>query len=328
MVFQVSAHQTDFYQPVADALQRMEQQLHELTDVSEASGLPFELSAYRNGKRLRPALLLLFASLFSAPGEECITAASALEAVHLASLFHDDVIDETLIRRGTKTLNSQLGNKFSILIGDYVLARATQALAGLHNHEVVRIVTKAARDMSRGQLLELHHKGDADSAVKLYLEIIGAKTASLMSACCSIGALLSGAGPQAIAEAAVYGYNLGISFQITDDILDIWGDPDLLGKPVLNDMLERKYTLPFLLARDSAGADEKSEFLKLLTSPASEGQKSQILTFLHKHRAQEQSLAEACGYARTAKQALHNLPPGPSADALSGITDWVTGRNN
>ncbi|MDO5297244.1 MAG: polyprenyl synthetase family protein [bacterium] len=314
--------------PIADLLQRTEQKLQKLTDFSAAIGQPLEVLSIRPGKRLRPALLLLSASMFSAPSEDCITAAAALEAVHLASLFHDDVIDETSMRRGSGTLNFQLGNKYSILIGDYILAQATQSLADISNSSIISIVTQAAREMSRGQLLELRYKGDASVSIDCYLDIIGAKTASLLSACCSIGALLSGADAKAQKSLAVYGFNLGLAFQITDDLLDIWGDPQVLGKPVLSDIKESKYTVPLLLARDKSGRNELTALLKQTQQSFSQSLESEILEYLDRNGAKEQTAALARHYADLARQALQEINAQNAVQTLAGIAAWVVDRQN
>ena len=316
------------FQPVADLLRQAEEQLQKLTDFSAAAGLPFEVSSYRQGKRLRPALVLLASLAAAPPAEASVTAAAALEAVHLASLFHDDVIDETSVRRGSGTLNSRFGNKFSILIGDYILAQATQALADLHNNGIISLVTRAAREMSRGQLLELQHKGDVNTTVECYLDIIGAKTASLLSACCSVGALISEADPEVMAGLSAYGLNLGMAFQITDDVLDIWGTPEILGKPVLSDIQERKFTLPVLIARDQSQGEDLQAILSLLQEPFSNRQEQGLLRLLDKKNAKQQSLDTARRYADLAVKALRPLPPGPAVQTLSGIAAWVTDRQN
>ena len=314
------------FQPVADLLQQAEEQLQKLTDFSAAAGLPFEVSSYRQGKRLRPALVLLASAATAYPDANSVTAAAALEAVHLASLLHDDVVDETSVRRGSGTLNSRFGNKFSILIGDYILAQATQTLANLHNNAVIQTVTQAARDMSRGQLLELQHKGDVHTTVDCYLTVIGAKTASLLSACCSVGALLSEANPDVQEALSAYGQNLGMAFQITDDILDIWGTQEVLGKPVLSDIQESKFTLPVLIARDQSQGDELRTLLDLLENPSANRQKDKLLHLLNTKNAKEQSLARARSYTDLAARSLQCLPPGPAVQTLADIAAWVADR--
>ncbi|MBQ7567343.1 polyprenyl synthetase family protein [bacterium] len=308
-------------------LQRAERHLQQLTDLSSMADLQLSLSPYLHGKRLRPVLLLLAASLFKPIGEDCCRAAAALEAVHLASLFHDDVIDETVTRRGVGTLNSSLGNKCSILLGDYVLAQATHVLASLHSDEIITIMTSAAKEMSLGQLLELRHKGDRQTSVSAYMDIIRGKTASLISACCRIGAVLSGASRQQADRLSAYGLNLGLAFQITDDVLDIWGDSQALGKPIFNDIAEHKYTLPLLLARDSASPGERKELLSLLEQPYSDGVRQELMAVLGRQEAKERALETARALASEAAAELDSFAAEPSAQALRDLALWAVVRN-
>ncbi len=279
------------------------------------------------GKKLRPTLVLLSASLFGSVTEDCITAAAALEAVHMASLLHDDVVDETETRHGQSTINAKCGNKFSILMGDYVLAQATQALAGLRDCDVIEAMTQAATQMSLGQLLELQHQGDASTTVERYLEIVTGKTASLMAACCRIGAILAKASPDQAEIMASYGLNLGIAFQIADDILDIWGRSESLGKPTLGDIAEQKYTLPLLLARDSLAADAREAFVSLLKDAQGEAARPQLLFKLDACEARTKAQSLAQSFASRAEEQLSGLGESPAKRQLLDLTSWVLFRN-
>ncbi len=281
----------------------------------------------RQGKKLRPTLVLLSASLFGNVTEACITAAAALEAVHMASLLHDDVVDETETRHGQTTINAKCGNKFSILLGDYVLAQATQALAGLRDHDVIEAMAQAATQMSLGQILELQHQGDASTTVERYLEIVTGKTASLMAACCRIGAFLAKSSPEQAELLTAYGLNLGIAFQITDDILDIWGRSESLGKPTLGDIAEQKFTLPLLLARDSLVAGAREDFVSLLQDAQDEASRQQILSQLDACEARTKAQSLAQSFASKAEEQLGGLDESPAKRQLLDLTGWVLSRN-
>lgn len=201
----------------------------------------------RGGKRMRPILILLIAKSFGAVTEVTQHAAIGLELLHTASLVHDDVVDESAERRGQASVNAIYDNKVSVLVGDYILSTALLHVSYTHRERIIRYLAQMGRTLSDGEILQLSNISNRDISEDVYYNIIKGKTAALFEACASIGALASGATDEEIEAAARFGQNLGIVFQIRDDIFDYYDSADI-GKPTGNDMAEGKLTLPAIYA--------------------------------------------------------------------------------
>lgn len=201
----------------------------------------------RGGKRMRPILILLIAKSFGAVTEVTQHAAIGLELLHTASLVHDDVVDESGERRGQASVNAIYDNKVSVLVGDYILSTALLHVSYTHRERIIRYLALLGRTLSDGEILQLSNISNRDISEDVYYNIIKGKTAALFEACASIGALASGATDEEIEAAARFGQNLGIVFQIRDDIFDYYDSADI-GKPTGNDMAEGKLTLPAIYA--------------------------------------------------------------------------------
>lgn len=201
----------------------------------------------RGGKRMRPILILLIAKSFGAVTEVTQHAAIGLELLHTASLVHDDVVDESGERRGQASVNAIYDNKVSVLVGDYILSTALLHVSYTHRERIIRYLAQLGRTLSDGEILQLSNISNRDISEDVYYNIIKGKTAALFEACASIGALASGATDEEIEAAARFGQNLGIVFQIRDDIFDYYDSADI-GKPTGNDMAEGKLTLPAIYA--------------------------------------------------------------------------------
>lgn len=201
----------------------------------------------RGGKRMRPILILLIAKSFGTVTEVTQHAAIGLELLHTASLVHDDVVDESGERRGQASVNAIYDNKVSVLVGDYILSTALLHVSYTHRERIIRYLAQLGRTLSDGEILQLSNISNRDISEDVYYNIIKGKTAALFEACASIGALASGATDEEIEAAARFGQNLGIVFQIRDDIFDYYDSADI-GKPTGNDMAEGKLTLPAIYA--------------------------------------------------------------------------------
>lgn len=290
---------------------------------------PAEMMFRSGGKRLRPALVLLSSRLYGEQPPSAISIAAAVEMVHGASLIHDDVIDMTDTRRGQPTLNSLTGNRIAVLLGDLLLCQALLAVAELDRVVLVQVVSQAVADMTAGQLLELRHQGDMETSIPQYLRMIEGKTAALMEAGCRLGALLTGASAAQVDASARFGRYLGMAFQITDDILDIWGHPDKLGKPVGNDLRERKYTLPFLHAYERSEQDRRNLVRQLLSRDTLEAKDmGALVQWMDQHDSQKHSLKLAADYVAQAREALLQTPPGSTRDSLEELLDYVMKREH
>lgn len=204
----------------------------------------------RAGKRMRPMLILLMAKNFGQVTEVTQHAAVGLELLHTASLVHDDVVDESRERRGQASVNATYDNKVAVLVGDYILSTALLHVAHTGSQQIVAYLAELGRTLSNGEILQLTNIGRKDISEDVYYDVIKQKTAALFEACCAMGALSAGASDDDIAKAKKFGQNLGVIFQIRDDIFDYYDSPQI-GKPTGNDMAEGKLTLPVIYALNS-----------------------------------------------------------------------------
>ena len=267
------------------------------------------------GKRLRPALVLL-SSRAGEPGRaESDMAAAAVELVHLATLYHDDVIDETEVRRGVPTVHSKWGVEVAVLAGDYLFAVGC-ILGATAGGEVPKILATALADVCEGQIAETQALNDPDRSVDDYLGTIGRKTGALFRASCELGASTSGAGPAERAALTGYGQNLGAAFQLVDDVIDLIGDPDVTGKTPGTDLREGVFTLPVLLAstRDRELRDALA---------AGERDLDWVLPYLRSTSSIEDTLAEARSFGEQATEAIRGLPESEWSDALRTIVGGI-----
>lgn len=206
----------------------------------------------KSGKRMRPILILLIAKSFGIISEVTQNAAVGLELLHTASLVHDDVVDESERRRGQASVNAIYDNKVAVLVGDYILSTALLFVSHTHSENIVRYLAELGRTLSDGEILQLTNIRNQIISEDVYFKVISQKTAALFEACCVIGASSSGATETQIEQARVFGRNLGIIFQIKDDIFDYYESSDI-GKPTGNDLAEGKLTLPVIYALNSTG---------------------------------------------------------------------------
>lgn len=226
--------------------------------LSHADGLlsqALEHIRNRAGKRMRPILILLMAKNFGEISDITQHAAVGLELLHTASLVHDDVVDESGERRGQKSVNAMFDNKVAVLVGDYILSTALLHVSYTHSETIVRHLAELGRTLSNGEILQLSNIQNQDISEEVYYQVIKQKTAALFEACAAIGALSAGAPEEEIQEAKKFGQNLGIIFQIRDDIFDYY-DQANVGKPTGNDMAEGKLTLPVIHALRSTDSQE------------------------------------------------------------------------
>lgn len=209
----------------------------------------------RAGKRMRPMLILLMAKNFGTINDATQNAAVGLELLHTASLVHDDVVDESEERRGQASVNATYDNKVAVLVGDYILSTALLCVARTHSEQIVTYLAELGRTLSDGEILQLSNIGRKDISEDVYYDVIKQKTAALFEACAGIGALSSGATEDEVEAAKQFGQNLGIIFQIRDDIFDYY-DSTEIGKPTGNDMVEGKLTLPVIYAVNNGGNED------------------------------------------------------------------------
>jgi octaprenyl-diphosphate synthase len=282
------------------------------------------------GKRLRPAMVALSARAASEDvnEERLATVGAAVEFVHMATLVHDDVVDNTATRRGKPTANAIFGNGVAVLSGDYILARAMRLLAIDGDLRVIRTVSEITVEMSEGEVMEIAATGRADLSQADYLEILRKKTAVFVEGCCRCGAIVAGADASIENALADYGNRLGMAFQIADDLLDYTGDPEITGKPRGTDLRDGRATLPFLLVLNEATAEERGKLLKAFGHQTLDDTGVlEICDLMSRYKAFERTRDAARDQVEKAEAALSALPPSTAKDCFSALTDFVVQRD-
>jgi octaprenyl-diphosphate synthase len=279
------------------------------------------------GKRLRPLLTLASARLGGYSGVGHVRLAAAVEFIHTATLLHDDVVDESSLRRGKVSANIVWGNKASVLVGDFLFSRAFQLMVETGSLTVLDILSGASAIIAEGEVLQLKSANNLGVTEGDYLRVVSAKTAALFAAAAESGAVIASQTPEKIAAMRAYGQNLGIAFQLVDDALDYSGRQALMGKSVGDDFREAKVTLPVILAY--ARSDEASrKFWKraIETGPQGESDLDRAITLVEQTGAISETMARARRYADRARQALLPLPDGDIRSALADIADFCVER--
>lgn len=281
------------------------------------------------GKRLRPMLTLAAARLCGYDGDHHIRLAATVEFIHTATLLHDDVVDESRQRRGRPTANLLWDNKSSVLVGDYLFARAFQLMVEPGSLRVLEILSNASATIAEGEVLQLTAAQDLRTDEGTYLKVVRGKTAALFSAATEAGAVLAGADDAEVEALFTYGDALGIAFQIADDLLDYGGTTAAIGKNVGDDFRERKLTLPVIKTVAKADEAERAFWRRVIEKgDQREGDLEQALRLMARHRAMEATRDDALGWAERAKQALVALPAHDLRDMLADLADYVVARVN
>ena len=281
------------------------------------------------GKRVRPALLILSGGAIrdEAPSEDVIRLATVMELLHTATLVHDDIIDNADTRRNEASINARFGNQTAVLMGDWLYMSAFETSLRSRSLEILDILTRLTRKMTEGELIQLTMIGRLDISEEEYYDILKRKTAYLFAACCEIGAILGGATAEQQSALREYGMNLGVAFQLADDLLDFTADPKVLGKPAGADLIEGKLTLPliYLLRQDTA---VRAELEKIMyAGDYSEVPREGLLRRLHQYGILEKVRAAASELAEKARKNLEVLPKTRYRSALEEIPGYVVDRN-
>lgn len=281
------------------------------------------------GKRLRPMLTLASAGLCGYQGEDHVKLAATVEFIHTATLLHDDVVDESGQRRGRPTANLLWDNKSSVLVGDYLFARAFQLMVECGSLRVLNILSNAAATIAEGEVLQLTAARDLKTTEDIYLQVVRGKTAALFSAATEVGGVIAAVEEEQIQALFDYGDALGIAFQIADDLLDYGGDASATGKNVGDDFRERKLTLPVIKAVARATDEERAFWSRTIEKgDQRDGDLEQALELLNAHDALADTRSDAFGWSAKARSAIEKLPAHPVRDMLSGISDYVVERLN
>ncbi|MCB1354447.1 MAG: polyprenyl synthetase family protein [Rhodobacteraceae bacterium] len=279
------------------------------------------------GKRIRPLLTLAAARHCNYAGQDHVKLAAAVEFIHTATLLHDDVVDESTKRRGRPTANLLWDNKSSVLVGDYLFARSFKLMVETGSIRVLDILSNASAVIAEGEVLQLTAAANLETTEETYLQVVRGKTAALFSAATEAGAVVAGAPEEHVRAFFAYGDALGVSFQITDDLLDYGGVSARLGKNTGDDFRERKMSLPVIKALAAADARERTFWERVIArNDQRDGDLEEAIALMTRHGALDQTRAAALDHAARARESLRDLPSGTFRDMLDGLADFVVER--
>jgi octaprenyl-diphosphate synthase len=279
------------------------------------------------GKRLRPMLTIASAAAFGYDGDADVKLAAAVEFMHTATLLHDDVVDESEMRRGKPTARMLWGNQASVLVGDYLLGQAFRKMVEVGSLEALRVLSDAAAVIAEGEVLQLAAAKDLATAEDAYLRVIDAKTAALFKAACEVGPIVAGAADRPRDSMASYGRELGLAFQLVDDALDYGGSSMTLGKRVGDDFREGKVTLPVVLAARSGGDGDRAFWERTIEKgDLRDGDLEEAIALLTRHGAITETVERAKAYGARALDRLDDVPAGPARDALADVVAFCVSR--
>jgi len=279
------------------------------------------------GKRLRPMLTLASARMFDYQGQHHITLATAVEFMHTATLLHDDVVDESALRRGQPTARMIWGNQASVLVGDFLLGQAFKMMVEVGSMPALAVLSNAASVIAEGEVMQLAAAKHIATGEDDYLAIINAKTAALFSAAAEVGPIIAEAGPQACMALRHYGTNLGLAFQLVDDALDYGGSTNALGKNTGDDFREGKITMPVILSYARSTPQQRTFWQQAMEEAANDTAAfDEAIALLHQHGALEATIARARQFGDKARQALDSMPQNAQKQALLDVVDFCISR--
>lgn len=296
------------------------------------SGVPLvgSVSQYiiaAGGKRLRPALLLLCCGALGYTGDQRFNMAAVVEFIHTATLLHDDVVDDSDLRRGNPTANAKFGNPASVLVGDFLYSRAFQMMVGAQSMRIMQVLADATNIIAEGEVLQLMNMHNAALDEAGYLQVIRSKTAKLFEASARVGAILSGATVELEEACAEYGQALGTAFQVIDDVLDYAGNAQIMGKNLGDDLREGKATLP-LIAAMQRGTASQCDIVKRAIETGDVGALAEVITIVNATGALDVAKAAAHQEATRAIDAAKRLPAGPHTSCLIQLATQLLERNH
>jgi len=296
------------------------------------SGVPLvgQVSHYiisAGGKRLRPALLLLICGALGYTGAQRFSLSAVVEFIHTATLLHDDVVDESALRRGNATANITFGNPASVLVGDFLYSRAFQMMVDVGSMPIMSVLSEATNVISEGEVLQLMNMHNAELDEEGYLQVIRSKTAKLFEASARVGAILAGASPEIETACALYGQALGTAFQVIDDVLDYTGDAAVMGKNLGDDLREGKATLPLIAAMQRGNAEQRA-VVKLAIENGDVSAIDQVVSIVKTTGALDVARKAASDEAARAIAAAEQLPEGPHKTCLLQLAAQLLDRQS
>ncbi len=318
----------DIYQNLKNDLRRIEDKLEESvqTNHTELNDSATHLLK-AGGKRMRPVFVLLSGQLGTYDADRLWQVAVALELIHMATLVHDDVIDDAELRRGRKTVKAEWDNRVAMYTGDYILARALEGITRIEDPEVQQILSRAIYRMCQGEITQIQDLYNARQSLRRYLHRIKKKTALLMAISCQLGAMVSGADPKMVRCLYSYGYYVGMAFQLTDDVLDITGDEQVLGKPAGSDLRQGNVTLPAIYALHHSSPLNREKILTHLNSEGKKGSVKEILSIVRQSGGVEYAMELSKRYLEKAVLSLESLPFSRARESLRLIAEFIVSRS-
>ena len=281
----------------------------------------------RRGKRVRPTLVFLAAGMTGTIDDRAFVGATMVELLHTATLVHDDVVDSADSRRGFASINAVWKNKLAVLVGDYLLSKGLLIAVNNDEFDFLKVTSEAVRRMSEGELLQIQKSRQKSIDEETYFKIISDKTASLISTCCEVGAIAAGTSPEIREKLRQYGENIGLAFQIRDDVLDYTSRKSILGKPVGNDILEQKITLPLIYACNNAPMADGKAMIKLVKGKKPTRQTvHEVMRFVERYKGVEAAQAKAKELQADAIRQLDEFPQSDYKTSLVDFANFVVSR--
>lgn len=282
----------------------------------------------QKGKKIRPILVLLSAKLCGDVSQRTYTAATLVEMLHTATLIHDDVVDDAKTRRGLGSINAVWKNKIAVLMGDFMLSRGL--LLALENDECgfLKITSRAVKRMSEGELLQIQKNRKFDVNEETYFRIISDKTASLINACCELGAASSSKDIDVIEQMGKFGENLGIAFQLRDDLLDYIGKKKIMGKSSGSDLKEKKFTLPLIHSLNNSSKKEAKEIINIVKNGSFAKSRGIVMDFIKEHNGIEYTINKTSEYCISAKNNLTTFKSSDTKETMIRFVDFISERVN
>ncbi len=301
---------------------------HLVSDDEDLNSLCRHLERYR-GKMLRPTLVLI--SGMAATGsdsEESLTdrhriLAAVVEMIHMATLVHDDILDESEVRRGGVTINALSGNDVAVMLGDYLISKSFHLCSTMGDPKINLALGEVTNTLCEGEVIQLHRRNDIDLSEETYLDIVGRKTGSLIGACCRLGGVISGVDDSICRALESFGTNIGTAFQIKDDLLDLIGDTKTIGKTVGRDLDLGKLTLPLIRLRMALSEEDRSLFDEAVRTR----DRARLQSLMDRSNPLESTIATANELVGSAKDEIRNLPAGPAVDLMLELADGVITRD-
>lgn len=320
----------DMYKSIHDDLSLVEKELKNFS--ASSNPLISQIGNYlfkKSGKRIRPALLILCSKLLGYKGRDHVLSSTLVETIHTASLIHDDIIDNSETRRGQHSVHSIWGPNITVLLGDYIYIKSINLSLRNCSREIMQILTDVSLEMIEGELEEYYMSGNLNISENNYLTIISKKTAALFSAACRIGAVHGEADRQKEYSLEEYGMNVGMSFQIIDDLLDFTGDEEKMGKPVLSDLSEGRITLPLIYSLNNDGKNARKRLKEILGQKSLEDKyKKEVLEIIHGNGALKYMAQKAEEFSQKAAEIIFHFPESIFRDALVTLPSYILSRKS